>query len=116
MLLLYNADGRILLARRPPAGIWGGLWSLPECDPDTDIAGWCRKRLGLEVVDAAPGHELKHAFSHFDLEITPVTARVQRIGALMEKHDTVWYNVDRPDRRGIAAPVKLMLQQLRTKA
>lgn len=29
-LLLRNAEGRILLQRRPPTGVWGGLWSLPE--------------------------------------------------------------------------------------
>jgi len=115
MLLLCNADGDVLLARRPPAGIWGGLWSLPECDPETDIGNWCRKRLGLEVIESAKGMNLNHAFSHFDLEITPVTARVRQASALMEKHDTVWYNVDRPDRRGLAAPVKFLLQRMRTK-
>ncbi len=29
-LVLRNRDGCILLQRRPPSGIWGGLWSLPE--------------------------------------------------------------------------------------
>src|SRR5690606_23727481 len=33
MLILEDAEGRILLERRPPSGIWGGLWSLPELDP-----------------------------------------------------------------------------------
>jgi A/G-specific adenine glycosylase len=31
MLLLRTMDGEVLLERRPPAGIWGGLWSFPEC-------------------------------------------------------------------------------------
>jgi len=29
-LVLLCADARVLLERRPPRGIWGGLWSLPE--------------------------------------------------------------------------------------
>ena len=30
MLLIFNADRDVLLERRPPNGIWGGLYSLPE--------------------------------------------------------------------------------------
>ena len=29
-MVLVRADTRVLLERRPPRGIWGGLWSLPE--------------------------------------------------------------------------------------
>ncbi|MFU8798336.1 MAG: A/G-specific adenine glycosylase, partial [Gammaproteobacteria bacterium] len=34
MLLLCNQRGEVLLEKRPPAGIWGGLWSLPECSQE----------------------------------------------------------------------------------
>jgi len=27
LLVLLNAEGEVLLEQRPPAGIWGGLWS-----------------------------------------------------------------------------------------
>src|SRR5688500_14185576 len=30
MLLLLDRDSRVLLARRPPTGVWSGMWSLPE--------------------------------------------------------------------------------------
>ena len=30
LLILTNPQGEVLLERRPPAGIWGGLWSFPE--------------------------------------------------------------------------------------
>ena len=49
MLLLYAASGEVLLERRPPAGIWGGLWSLPECPLEVDVADWWRERWGLTV-------------------------------------------------------------------
>ena len=32
MPMLANAEGAILLYRRPSTGLWGGLWSLPELD------------------------------------------------------------------------------------
>ncbi len=30
MLIVRDADGRVLLERRPPVGIWATLWSVPE--------------------------------------------------------------------------------------
>ncbi|HEY6597714.1 MAG TPA: A/G-specific adenine glycosylase, partial [Pseudomonadales bacterium] len=37
MFVLTDADGRCLLERRPPSGIWGGLWGPPERDSDYDV-------------------------------------------------------------------------------
>ncbi|MDQ2694431.1 MAG: A/G-specific adenine glycosylase, partial [Pseudomonadota bacterium] len=54
MLLLCAATGEVLLERRPPSGVWGGLWSFPECPPAADVAGWCRETLGLEVGEIQP--------------------------------------------------------------
>ena len=34
-----------LLERRPPAGVWGGLWSFPECPPEVPVEEWCQQRL-----------------------------------------------------------------------
>ena len=32
VVLMVRDDGAVLLERRPPAGIWGGLWTLPQFD------------------------------------------------------------------------------------
>jgi len=37
MLLLSNVNNDVLLQRRPPTGIWGGLLSLPEVPVDNDV-------------------------------------------------------------------------------
>lgn len=50
MLILEDTKGRILLERRPPTGIWGGLWSLPELDPaygTDELQDACIRELGL---------------------------------------------------------------------
>jgi A/G-specific adenine glycosylase len=69
MILARNPRGEILLERRPPAGIWGGLWSLPEAAPDTDPGDWCRTRLQCapQRIEMLPGR--RHTFSHFALDI-----------------------------------------------
>jgi len=43
MLILINSSGSVLLERRPPAGIWGGLWSLPADDNGLPV----QQRLGI---------------------------------------------------------------------
>ena len=37
-VIVRDPRARVLLERRPPAGIWGGLWSFPEVEPQQDAA------------------------------------------------------------------------------
>ncbi len=113
MLLLQAQPGWVLLEQRPPLGIWGGLWSLPECPLDVDIVAWCQTHLGLRVRLEAPWPVLRHGFSHFYLDITPVPAWViGPVDQVMEGAARVWYNSRRRDERGVAAPVQRLLAAL----
>jgi A/G-specific adenine glycosylase len=58
MLVAINR-GEVLLEKRPARGIWGGLWSLPECGRRTSRAV------------AEPLEPFTHAFTHFTLEVMP---------------------------------------------
>jgi A/G-specific adenine glycosylase len=111
-VLIRDACGQVLMQRRPPAGLWGGLWAFPETT-DANIADWCLQRHGLVVKPQTPLPTWRHTFSHFHLDITPVPARVLRTAAAMEPGDTLWYNLRSPMARGVSAPVKQLLQQLR---
>jgi A/G-specific adenine glycosylase len=108
-LIALAADGSALLYRRPPSGIWGGLWSFPELDVHEDIAGWCRAN-GLRplgnVVERSP---LKHTFTHFKLAITPLEIAVERGHAVMDSDRWLWYNVNEPAHVGLAKPVLELL-------
>ena len=111
MLMIRDDRGRVLLQQRPPAGIWG------ECLPQTEAGEWCREALGMDIAPEPAWPSLKHTFSHFHLHITPIPARVTGTsGKIMEKESTVWYNLAQPDERGLAAPVKSLLEQLRYSA
>ncbi len=112
MLIIRDAKGRVLLQRRPPVGIWGGLWGLPECHA-RDVRAWCRTTLGLDIAPERAWPRLRHTFSHFHLDIRPIPARLLGGSRAMEHGETVWYNCRRPDARGVAAPVKRLLDRLR---
>ena len=113
MLLLRNNSGHVLLVKRPPTGIWGGLWSFPECSPDSDIAHWCKQHTGCSITDVEHWPTLSHTFSHFQLNISPILVEVESISShVMENLGSVWYNAAAPGARGLAAPVKNLLGQL----
>ena len=70
LVIHYGPD--LLLEKRPAPGIWGGLWSLPEADPQTDPAQACLQVSGRlpARVHALPA--LSHSFTHFKLHIQPL--------------------------------------------
>jgi A/G-specific adenine glycosylase len=110
LLLLRRADGQVLLERRPPAGLWGGLWSLPEYSgAATALADWCREHYGLSPQTVHGGEPFVHTFSHFRLEITPLECRVQAAPTILDAPDRLWYNPADPARLGLAAPVRRLL-------
>lgn len=114
-LLLLERNGELLLERRPPHGIWGGLWSLPECGPGDDWRAYCRQRYGVEPIEHWRWDAVTHTFTHFQLHITPLHVRVADSGRMvMEAGDTLWYNTRASLERGLPAPIERLLEQWRT--
>jgi A/G-specific adenine glycosylase len=113
LLVVRNAAAAVLLTKRPPAGIWGGLWSLPECAVGDDIGEWCRRRLGCDGREEARWPVRRHTFSHFHLEMHPVLVCIgSYAAAVMDDAESVWYNPQKPQQLGLAAPIQRLLNQL----
>lgn len=98
--------GRVMLEKRPPAGIWGGLWSLPEIASDADVAAVCSERFGIEVANEQPLAPIYHAFTHFELTIHPHRVQYCRTVRIME-NNTEWFACDQ--RPGVPAPIARLL-------
>jgi len=113
LLLATNAQGEVLLEQRPPSGIWGGLWTLPQCAEGESAQQW-GMRNGLRVEQVAALPPLRHTFSHFHLDISPLHLRVSggEGGAVMEPGGAVWYKTDLCHQLGLPAPIKRLLGQL----
>lgn len=112
MLLAQRDDGAVLLQARPPSGIWGGLWSPPELPDAAAAEQFCATQLAGATLQAVPLPELKHAFTHFDLIITPLHARCAGFAGVMDAAGTLWYNAREPSRVGIPAPIATLLSRL----
>lgn len=109
MLVLRDAEGRVLLEQRPASGLWGGLWGLPQFDDLAALRGWLDVHAPGAAIDPA-WPAFSHTFSHFRLDITPQPARIGRLDAVGEAR--CWYDPGNPERIGLAAPVKALLASL----
>ena len=113
MLILIDPAGRVLLERRPAKGIWGGLWSFPECPVEADPAAWCHKVFGVASRPLMPLLAMQHGFTHFTLTIYPQLLRIScSAGARIGSDSLDWILPGAPPRRGLATPVKQLLEQL----
>lgn len=107
MLLIKNDQDEFLLQQNPPTGIWGGLWCPPQVSNLTDEIQL--NELTIEALQTLP--MLKHTFSHFHLEITPVLAKIKRAQDVIAEKQTIWYKSTSDTALGLAAPVKKLLEK-----
>ena len=119
LLLIENAAGELLFERRPPAGIWGGLWCLPvlegEAGGGDDPIAWVHQRHGLRAQALTTLPSLSHGFTHFELELSPLRLRASPAGeALGERSELRWINIAADELPGLPAPVSKLLRQLNT--
>ena len=115
MLLLSNEHGEVLMEQRPPSGIWGSLWSFPEVSDKQNIEQWCDRHLGCPASQMEEWPVIRHTFSHFHLDITPVRMLVngQSTVGVMEAGKRLWYNTDGELALGVPAPVKNFLNRMK---
>jgi len=113
MAIVYT-EGAIYLERRPAAGIWGGLWSFPELRADDEVAIWCADQIDVHPLEIKRWNIVRHSFTHFDLDIEPIAVRVERRSSkIADGEDHVWYDINSPQKLGIAAPVSGLIQKLK---
>jgi A/G-specific adenine glycosylase len=100
-------DGqRVLLERRPPSGIWGGLLVPPEGDPPQVLA-----KLGLGDAKCERLPPLRHAFTHFRLTMEPVLCHVSSRATCREP-DLEWVAIAASASAGVPAPVLRLLRRI----
>ena len=109
--LILRRGGQVLLEQRPSAGLWGGLWSFPECD-GREPRAFCREVLNYDVEAMRPLEPLQHGFTHFQLHIRPLVCEVRHGAPRAASPGRLW--LDLPDARqaAIPAPVKKVLNSL----
>ncbi|MGO4550393.1 A/G-specific adenine glycosylase [Lysobacter sp. 2RAF19] len=111
MLWIEDAQGRVLLQRRPATGIWGSLWSFPE-HADRDAArAWFADHIAAEFETSEALAPVAHGFTHYRLHIQPLRWRgTQPLPAASDNGDLRWIPRASLGTLGLPAPVRKLLE------
>jgi A/G-specific adenine glycosylase len=112
MMLVLQRAGEILLEKRPPSGIWGGMWSFPEEDADANAVEACARRYGATVALKESLPVIAHGFTHFKLDILPQLATVSGWPQRVEEPGQLWITPDDALRAAVPTPVRGIIEQL----
>ena len=104
VLILNNR--RLLLERRPPSGIWGGLLVPPEGEVNQVLASF-----GLLKVSQRSLPPSKHAFTHFRLTLQPVVCEVAA-SLVVAESGLVWVDLDKAAEAGVPTPIGKLIRQV----
>ena len=111
-VLVLERAGTILLEKRPNAGIWAGLWSLPEIDLDADVARHCKARFLASVNVGDALSPIEHGFTHYQLTIHPQRVAVRRWPLRAESPGRQWLTRDDALAAALPAPIRKLLKSL----
>lgn len=110
-VLVALCAGEVLVEKRPPVGIWGGLWSLPQFDTLDALRSHALDLGARDGANALP--ERSHAFTHFTLRFTPHVARIETRRVQAEAPGRVWLPLAEIAGAALPAPVRKLLAELR---
>ncbi len=109
LVIATRGGHHVLLERRPPTGVWGGLWGLPEFSTRAHAEQWCREHLAV-ASKPVPGEALRHVFSHFDYEMRPLRVSCRGKSAELRDDDRYrWYDRREPMQVGLPKPVARLI-------
>ena len=127
-MFVIRRGGQVLVERRPPSGVWGGLWSLPEsvtaqvgaagadAPYPAALAGEIERRFGLRVTSPRALASFDHAFTHFRLRVQPVECDLvcDLVSAprAADAPGLAWLALDEAGEAALPRPVKTLLQGL----
>jgi A/G-specific adenine glycosylase len=108
MLILRDKRGRVLLEKRPPTGIWGGLWCLPEGDSIETIA----LDTGFSVTEPTDLPIIEHRLSHIRMTIHPALATAADATQVKCSPHLHWFKREQQQDLGLPKPVADLLSRL----
>ncbi|MCW8834574.1 MAG: A/G-specific adenine glycosylase [Colwellia sp.] len=113
-----SGKSQVLMEKRPPAGIWGGLWCFHEVSKHTQITKLLTT-LNLQEQSREALPAFRHTFSHFHLDIEPIVIHCQQNelaqikSEINEQQPQKWYDLSVEASVGLAASTKKLINLLK---
>lgn len=113
--LQNDAGELVLMEKRPPSGIWGGLWCFYEI-AELEQLNELLASVNLKAVKQQQLKEFRHTFSHFHLDIQPliVDCELANVKEINENNQQQWYNLQQENSVGLAASTQKLLSLLKS--
>lgn len=111
IMVIPRLENKVLMEKRPPAGIWGGLWCFLEVNNNNDIDALLKQQ-SLKKEKLTTLESFRHTFSHFHLDITPILVDCQAIKAkeINDVKQQKWYDLTTEASVGLAASTSKLIE------
>jgi A/G-specific adenine glycosylase len=112
LILAYDRAGAVLLERRAPTGIWGGLLSLPQFDADLsddEVAARLEQRFAVRGRVVGRQAATLHEFTHFTLQMQPCLVDVVAARQAGDAGEHLWLHPHELEAAALPAPVRRLL-------
>ncbi len=110
-LVLHTSDQLIYLEKRPPTGIWGGLWCLPNIEITACPKTYIHSRYQLKTQNTQALITFKHSFTHYHLHIKAVALQTSTNVSSMSEAKGRWFTAHELPLLGLAKPISKILHQ-----
>ncbi len=114
-LIARDQAHNIWLERRPPVGIWGGLF----CFPQFDDLGSVRTHLQIFGISDSQDrlHALEpilHDFTHFRLRLNPLLIDTElELRGASENDSGAWFTRKQAQKMGLPKPIRVIIDSLK---
>ena len=105
-LVLRQANGAVLIEKRPQRGIWAGLYCVPCFTELSELYAFAQK-LGIYPTELEERASFTHRLTHRLLEITPFEATAPDHTPLAHQQ---WLYLEQPSEYGLPKPLHTYLQ------
>lgn len=114
IMVIPRINNKVLLEKRPPSGIWGGLWCFYEVEHEKQLTPLLKK-LQLNGIRQQKLPAFRHTFSHFHLDIQPIVidCSSNQMQEINENNQQQWYDLQQQASVGLAASTKKLLTLLK---
>jgi len=113
VLMCYQAEKpqHIMLEKRPPTGIWGGLWSLPQCEPVQVPEDVITLKYGYQVRAIEEAEPVMHTFTHFHMRIRPLRIQLDSTASTVAESSVSWCDAVKANAYGMPSPIEALVSQ-----
>lgn len=111
-LILRTNQQLIYLEKRPPVGLWGGLWCLPSITQERCPLNYIKEQYQVDSKETKLLTSLTHRFSHFQLEIDAIIIEIKQLKQNSSENQGKWFSYEKLSEVGLAKPTTLILKKL----